>query len=260
MIKEVRGITSLGLKEAKELVDNALKPILEGASKEDAEKAKEAPSAGGTVELQQFPRSSGTPVCSLNEIPPALGAGAFLPVGGVATPPHRCGCERHPLRPHLPPQCLAGRRRTRCDLAWWRAGINVFVSDDLIDAGTDVRALMAPTRSRCRREQTYVHFDPEHGFTVVGERLLAMDGVMNFRDLGGYPTIDGGATRWGQVFRSARLNGTSDTDLERIERSGITKVFDLRTQAEVDNELIVCPTVSSMSICRCRRASPCRRG
>ena len=64
--------------------------------------------------------------------------------------------------------------------------------------------LMAPTRSRCRARADLCAPDPEHGFTVVGERLLAMDGVMNFRDLGGYPTIDGGATRWGQVFRSAR--------------------------------------------------------
>ena len=53
VIKEVRGLTSLGLKEAKELVDSAPKPILEGASKDDAEKAKEAiEAAGGTVELQ----------------------------------------------------------------------------------------------------------------------------------------------------------------------------------------------------------------
>ncbi|MDG1087802.1 MAG: 50S ribosomal protein L7/L12, partial [Acidimicrobiales bacterium] len=53
VIKEVRALTSLGLKEAKELVDNAPKPIIEGASKGDAEKAKEAiEAAGGTVELQ----------------------------------------------------------------------------------------------------------------------------------------------------------------------------------------------------------------
>jgi large subunit ribosomal protein L7/L12 len=53
VIKEVRGLTSLGLKEAKELVDSAPKPILEGASKDDAEKAKAAlEAAGGTVELQ----------------------------------------------------------------------------------------------------------------------------------------------------------------------------------------------------------------
>ncbi len=53
VIKEVRGLTSLGLKEAKELVESAPKPILEGAKKEDAEKAKEAlEAAGASVELQ----------------------------------------------------------------------------------------------------------------------------------------------------------------------------------------------------------------
>ena len=53
VIKEVRGLTSLGLKEAKELVDNAPSDILSGASKEDAEKAKEAlEGAGATVELK----------------------------------------------------------------------------------------------------------------------------------------------------------------------------------------------------------------
>ncbi len=52
VIKEVRGLTSLGLKEAKELVDNAPKPIIEGASKDDAEKAKAAlEAAGATVEV-----------------------------------------------------------------------------------------------------------------------------------------------------------------------------------------------------------------
>ena len=53
VIKEVRALTSLGLKEAKDLVDGAPKPILEGASKEDAEKAKEQlEGAGATVTLK----------------------------------------------------------------------------------------------------------------------------------------------------------------------------------------------------------------
>jgi len=53
VIKEVRSLTNLGLKEAKDLVDNAPKPILEKASKEDANKAKEAlEAAGATVELK----------------------------------------------------------------------------------------------------------------------------------------------------------------------------------------------------------------
>jgi large subunit ribosomal protein L7/L12 len=52
VIKEVRGLTSLGLKEAKDLVDSAPKPILEKVSKDDAEKAKAAlEGAGATVEL-----------------------------------------------------------------------------------------------------------------------------------------------------------------------------------------------------------------
>ena len=52
VIKEVRGLTSLGLKEAKELVDNAPKAVLEGLSKVDAEKAKVALEAvGAGVEL-----------------------------------------------------------------------------------------------------------------------------------------------------------------------------------------------------------------
>src|SRR5699024_1909559 len=53
VIKEVRGLTSLGLKEAKDLVDGAPKPVVEGASKEDAEKAKETlEAAGATVTLK----------------------------------------------------------------------------------------------------------------------------------------------------------------------------------------------------------------
>ena len=53
VIKVVRALTNLGLKEAKDLVDTAPKPILEQASKADAEKAKEAlEGAGATVELK----------------------------------------------------------------------------------------------------------------------------------------------------------------------------------------------------------------
>jgi large subunit ribosomal protein L7/L12 len=53
VIKEVRGLTSLGLKEAKDLVEAAPKPILEKVDKAAAEKAKEAlEGAGATVTLK----------------------------------------------------------------------------------------------------------------------------------------------------------------------------------------------------------------
>ena len=53
VIKEVRSLTSLGLKEAKDLVDGAPKPVLEKVSKDDAEKAKtQLEGAGASVEVK----------------------------------------------------------------------------------------------------------------------------------------------------------------------------------------------------------------
>ena len=53
VIKEVRALTNLGLKDAKDLVDGAPKSVLEKVSKEDAEKAKtQLEEAGATVELK----------------------------------------------------------------------------------------------------------------------------------------------------------------------------------------------------------------
>jgi large subunit ribosomal protein L7/L12 len=53
VIKEVRALTNLGLKEAKDLVDGAPKTVLEKVSKEDADKAKaQLEEAGATVELK----------------------------------------------------------------------------------------------------------------------------------------------------------------------------------------------------------------
>ncbi|NCC49713.1 MAG: 50S ribosomal protein L7/L12 [Spartobacteria bacterium] len=53
VIKEIRALTSLGLKEAKELVDNAPKPVKEGVTKEEADQVKEKlEAAGATVEIK----------------------------------------------------------------------------------------------------------------------------------------------------------------------------------------------------------------
>lgn len=53
VIKEVRGITSLGLKEAKDLVEGAPQPIKEGVSKDEAEEIKtKIEAAGGSVEIK----------------------------------------------------------------------------------------------------------------------------------------------------------------------------------------------------------------
>ena len=122
----------------------------------------------------------------------------------------------------------------------WRGGseeISVFVSDDPDDPGVDVRAPDERGRTVLVRseQRQYVHlFDPAEGFVVAADRRIEMDGPSNFRDLGGYPTLDGGTTRWGRVFRSDGLHELSERDHGRFRELDVTVVFDLRTRAEAE--------------------------
>jgi protein-tyrosine phosphatase len=63
-------------------------------------------------------------------------------------------------------------------------------------------------------------------------RRLPLQGVVNFRDLGGYLTADGRAVRWGQVFRSDALTDLTDSDLVVLRELGLRTVCDLRSEAE----------------------------
>lgn len=67
-----------------------------------------------------------------------------------------------------------------------------------------------------------------------GERRVALVGALNFRDLGGYPTVDGATTRWRTIFRADGLDRLTDTDLGTLRRVSIRTVVDLRTTAELD--------------------------
>ena len=66
------------------------------------------------------------------------------------------------------------------------------------------------------------------------ERLVALQGALNCRDLGGYPTVDGRSTRWGLVYRSDGLDQLTDADLALVEDLGIRLVIDFRADQEVD--------------------------
>jgi protein-tyrosine phosphatase len=65
------------------------------------------------------------------------------------------------------------------------------------------------------------------------ERLVALEGALNWRDLGGYLTADGRVTRWGCVYRSDGLDQLTDTDLDLIADLGIRLVIDFRVDREV---------------------------
>jgi len=62
---------------------------------------------------------------------------------------------------------------------------------------------------------------------------VALDGPLNFRDLGGYASETGGQVRRGMVFRSDDLAGVSERDLEQLRALQLRTVLDLRSRDEV---------------------------
>jgi protein-tyrosine phosphatase len=76
---------------------------------------------------------------------------------------------------------------------------------------------------------------------MVSERVLALEGVHNFRDYGGYATAGGGRLRAGVLFRSGQHVGATADDLSALDALALTSVIDLRGESE-------------------RRSWPCARG
>jgi protein-tyrosine phosphatase len=70
--------------------------------------------------------------------------------------------------------------------------------------------------------------------TTISERRVPLEGSVNFRDLGGYETIDGRRVKWGRVFRSDNLGRLTDRDVAFLQRMGIRLVCDFRTPAEAE--------------------------
>ena len=65
-------------------------------------------------------------------------------------------------------------------------------------------------------------------------RHIALEGAVNFRDLGGYPTADGRRVKWRSVFRADGLHKLTPADLAVLTELQIAAVLDLRTTGEVD--------------------------
>jgi protein-tyrosine phosphatase len=73
----------------------------------------------------------------------------------------------------------------------------------------------------------YVHLvRPGADTVVVAERLVALEGTLNFRDLGGYVGDGGRRVRWGRVFRSDHLANLTAEDVGRLEAIGVRTVID----------------------------------
>ena len=70
-------------------------------------------------------------------------------------------------------------------------------------------------------------------------RIVKLEGAGNFRDFGGYSTVDGGRVKRGVLFRANRLSELTERDIATLDRTGITTVFDLRSPRERESD----PTV-----------------
>ncbi len=63
-------------------------------------------------------------------------------------------------------------------------------------------------------------------------RVVALEGGRNFRDLGGYQTLDGRRVKWGKLFRSGSMARLTPADYERLSKLSIKTICDLRTIQE----------------------------
>lgn len=68
----------------------------------------------------------------------------------------------------------------------------------------------------------------------VVDRMLPLAGSFNFRDLGGYATVDGRFTAWAKLFRSDTLHELTAADVDVLRQIGLAGVIDLRTTAEIE--------------------------
>jgi protein-tyrosine phosphatase len=69
---------------------------------------------------------------------------------------------------------------------------------------------------------------------VTFDRVIELEGAVNFRDLGGYATLDGQRTRWRVLFRADGLGELTEPDLDVLRQLGVRTVVDLRSGDEVE--------------------------
>ena len=81
--------------------------------------------------------------------------------------------------------------------------------------------------------RSYFQFVTPRGRAVLAERHLPMAGGYNFRDLGGYKTVDGRYVQWGKVFRADDLYQLTTADLHYLAGIPLLTVVDFRAEEEI---------------------------
>lgn len=71
---------------------------------------------------------------------------------------------------------------------------------------------------------------------IVSERLIPLEGTLNFRDVGGIPTADGRVVKWGKVYRSGKLSKLTKRDLRYFGELNIQTILDFRNDVEIKKD------------------------
>jgi protein-tyrosine phosphatase len=85
-------------------------------------------------------------------------------------------------------------------------------------------------------EETYYGKLATEKTEVSHTRHLSFSGTKNFRDLGGYHTIEGKTVRWGVLYRSDGLHKLTDGDLKRLSALSLNRIVDFRAEHEKEQE------------------------
>ena len=83
--------------------------------------------------------------------------------------------------------------------------------------------------------------------SLDAQRVIALEGGRNFRDLGGYETIDGRRIKWGMVYRSGSLAGLTPADWDLLLQRGVRSMCDLRTTHERTSEPFAWKDVATLA-------------
>lgn len=89
---------------------------------------------------------------------------------------------------------------------------------------------------------------PQPAVAAPHERALPLQGGQNFRDLGGYRTVDGRTVRWGLLFRSGSMHFLTAADYTYLESRGIRTVCDFRSSEERTSEPSAWPAAKAPHI------------
>jgi len=84
---------------------------------------------------------------------------------------------------------------------------------------------------------------------VVANRVIEMNNIKNFRDIGGYYTSDDRQIKWGQIFRSGNISNCTLYDQEKIRRLNIKTVIDFRSEKTIGKyPILLHPSIQKLSI------------